>query len=198
MAALQRSQSAPQPLSTLAPLNGENSQQKPLLRTVSHQHMHKTRTESYLKPLVFGGSRALPTSPLSPDQEDPFNLQAFYPPLWRGEGWQWLREETVTEEDEEEAEVEAEDAGGSPAIFVPSEDKATSEVIKGEDKLGILSIGNQYSMEDEGLMSPYKFEDAVDEDSLYRIHCDRRGMAVRGSLMDGFAGFGPVFFGSRS
>jgi len=137
---LKRSKSAPQPIATLITFN--------LPRSHSQQYLQQNAQRK--------GLRGLAVSPTfsRADREDPFSLSGFFPSSFGGleeeEEWNWLREE-----DEEEGyrrSIEplgiAEDAAsvsslpGTPTVmFGHVEDELTREAIKGEDKLGVLSLG---------------------------------------------------------
>ncbi|KAG2159745.1 uncharacterized protein EDB93DRAFT_1052842, partial [Suillus bovinus] len=72
---------------------------------------------------------ATAASPLaSPrDREDPFSLTGFFP---EGEHWEWLRQEQTFE------------PMPGPVVYAPhgAEDETIEETIKGEDKMGVLSV----------------------------------------------------------
>lgn len=112
------------------------------------------------------------------DKGDPFNLSGFFPALRGSKAWSWLRnEDTVPPRDDDEEE---------------------EAIIKGEDKMGVLSlgklmrgftlrgpltekidagqllVGKTEMGEEERLLSPYCSEEAVDHESLYLGLCSRR------------------------
>jgi len=95
------------------------------------------------------------------DKGDPFNLSGFFPAMRGSKAWSWLRnEDTVPPRDDDEEE----------------------DIIKGEDKMGVLSlgqllVGKTEMGEEERLMSPYCSEEAVDHESLYLGLCSRRRLA---------------------
>ncbi|EGO05209.1 hypothetical protein SERLA73DRAFT_174215 [Serpula lacrymans var. lacrymans S7.3] len=138
-------------------------------------------------------------SPLSTprDREDPFNLAGFFPasysasPTTEKERWEWLRQE----EDEYGAKRDAvssvysfsEEGDGSlpttpgPAGFARMEEDKAEEAIKGEDKMGILSLDTYFATKEKNgvyredrLYSPYSDEEAVDHESLYLALSARR------------------------
>jgi len=82
-----------------------------------------------------------------------------------------------TDESEAETEIETENA----AVLKAGE--SARDVIRHEDKLGVLSLKTLlFSMEigdgEERLFSPYSHDEAVDHESLYQLLCSRRGGEV--------------------
>ncbi|EFI28663.1 hypothetical protein CC1G_13689 [Coprinopsis cinerea okayama7 len=183
---LQRSQSAPQPIASLVQTSTSDARRQPLPRTVSHEQVQKHKCPPHMKPLTSTLATG-PASPMNVDQEDPFNLLTFFPPgIGRRDDWHWLRGEALAEEVEEASiDVEGDDGGDSPAIFVPTEDRHMSEAIKGEDKLGILSFGYRDSHNDDDDEDDLDDVEIVDEtgrfepeietwEDLYEAHRRRR------------------------
>ncbi|KAF9462131.1 hypothetical protein BDZ94DRAFT_1262011 [Collybia nuda] len=122
---LQRSKSAPHPISGLTSLP----------RTASF-HYKQAKT-----------GHATPLHTPRIEKEDPFSLSGFFPRIYGNEDeWRWLRDEQQwvgsekvagpTEEEEEEEEEKYR------VIFGQAEsENTTREMIKDEDKLGVLSLG---------------------------------------------------------
>jgi hypothetical protein len=137
-------------------------------------------------------------SPISRlERDDPFNLTSFFPTSRiseEEERWSWLR----TEDEHEITEEPIADENSY-------ENKTAGEVIKSEDKLGVLSLSQLFFWYDVGrslkmlsdtlfaarghedlpmddrLLSPYSDEDVVDVESLYlALHQRRRRDAQRG------------------
>ncbi|KAG6334495.1 hypothetical protein ID866_4590 [Astraeus odoratus] len=93
--------------------------------------------------------------PVSPpggpyEREDPFNLAGFFPPPrfagtpGDGEQWQWLRTEGYARQDET-GSLYSETTSNFPstpgsAVSTWLRDDAAEEAIKGEDKMGVLSL----------------------------------------------------------
>jgi len=137
----------------------------------------------------------------TPDEtEDPFNLAGFFPPssrvtpsLHEGERWEWLRREareTSPTQDELCSVCSFLEEGGDnvdgsllstpgPGVFTRSNEDVAEEVIKRQDKMGVLSLtaifltGNLHAR-GERLYSPYAEEEAVDHESLYLALRKRR------------------------
>ncbi|TFK36817.1 hypothetical protein BDQ12DRAFT_226172 [Crucibulum laeve] len=178
---ISRSKSAPHTIVSMTPSR--------LARSGSHQ---------YLPGENWGQSSRGTKVTTRRERGDPFSLLGFFPVSLTGieseDEWQWLREEERRDEKYE---------GGtsrSQSIFGEKDEKGTGEAIKGEDKLGVLSLG-EYTMvfgqvagDDERLMSPY-WEEAVDEESLYLGLCARRKRHGAETMRsEGGTGFGLLFF----
>lgn len=145
-AALMRSRSAPQPITTLAA--SASSSEKPFIqRSLSHVDVEKdTHAKRRIAAQTTKSRQGPPvSSPSTSTPGDPFNLSGFFPTSLSAIGseekeWQWLREEG--EEGgrrkyqrcggDEEGTVR----GGRSAIF----GEETSDAIKSEDKLGVLAL----------------------------------------------------------
>ncbi|KIK07412.1 hypothetical protein K443DRAFT_673334 [Laccaria amethystina LaAM-08-1] len=113
------------------------------------------------------------------EREDPFSLAGFFPAalVEEEEEWRWLHAEEG--ESSEGDQVRTPSSG----IFGQAEDRNTREAIEGEDKLGVLALG-QWGQSDEvdgpdiGLLSPYR--EVVDEESLYLAVSSQRETAASG------------------
>jgi len=115
------------------------------------------------------------------ERGDPFSLSGFFPSSLGEEKWDWLRGEEKVEK-----KIWAAEEGGSANVLFGESDKLTQEAIKGEDKLGVLSLGGLFNdLEGKLWLSPdgegYRDEDreAVDEDSLWLGLRVRRGKTLR-------------------
>lgn len=115
------------------------------------------------------------------EREDPFSLAGFFPTalVEEEEEWRWLHAE--------EGQSSEGDGGGdrtpSSGIFGQAEDRNTREAIEGEDKLGVLALGQWRRSDgvdgpDIGLLSPYR--EVVDEESLYLAVSSQRETAASG------------------
>lgn len=85
---------------------------------------------------IVASSTPLLSPALRVDRDDPFNLTSFFPTSRISEeedGWNWLRETDYGMEDDELAEF----VGDSSTIHG---DEPAAQVIKNEDKLGVLSL----------------------------------------------------------
>ncbi|KAG2044959.1 hypothetical protein BDR03DRAFT_937610, partial [Suillus americanus] len=112
------------------------------------------------------------------DRKDPFSLTGFFPASSLsspGEHWEWLRQEQTFERVDNE--LQSEDVDGSlrdtpgPVVFARGAVDEIEETIKGEDKMGVLSVLNTiFLTEDE--------ED--DHESLY-LAIGRLGQAAESS-----------------
>lgn len=193
---LVRSRSVPQPLMGMASVSAARPS---IQRSISHMDVRKD-----------SGPRRRGSTELTESKRDggPFNLSGFFPTSLsaiRGEGeeWVWWRgdgEEGKEEEDRERREEEGPLREGWSALFGAE----TSEAIMGEDKLGVLMLGDQVirarawcsilgadrgTIEDVSLfggpaeeseagsgqlLSPYAGDEVVDETSLYLAQRTRR------------------------
>ncbi|KAH7928520.1 hypothetical protein BV22DRAFT_201111 [Leucogyrophana mollusca] len=138
------------------------------------------------------------SSPLATphEREDPFNLAGFFPvshfasPTTEAERWEWLRHEenrsgptrdelgSVCSFSEDEVDGSLPTTPG-PVVFARLEEDEAEEAIKGEDKMGILSLNAIFLARDtqpteDKLYSPYAEGEAVDQDSLYLALSARR------------------------
>jgi len=163
---IKRSQSAPQPVDVLfSPI-------KPSPGTSKQTNFF--RSKSYL--VETSSSLVTPWV----EREDPFSLGGFFPASRRvapeeEDQWKWLHK--VDDEDRADMvsnssfSVDNDDIG-------QLEDKLAEETIKGEDKFGLLSLNNMFTIAesdvDDRLFSPYFEEEAIDNDSLYLSLCARR------------------------
>ncbi|OJA16220.1 hypothetical protein AZE42_00106 [Rhizopogon vesiculosus] len=123
------------------------------------------------------------------DREDPFSLGGFFPsyivsPEREGERWEWLRQEQgslVPPRDELHTIYSLSEGGADgslpatpgPIVFARAAENVIEETIKGEDKMGVLSVINTIfltkdaHLSDDKLYSPYAEDEAVDHESLY-------------------------------
>lgn len=115
------------------------------------------------------------------EREDPFSLAGFFPAalVEEEEEWRWLHAEEG-ELSEGDGSV---DRTPSSGIFGQAEDRNTREAIEGEDKLGVLALGQWRRSDgvdgpDIGLLSPYR--EVVDEESLYLAVSSQRDTAASG------------------
>ncbi|KAF9022951.1 hypothetical protein BDZ89DRAFT_183526 [Hymenopellis radicata] len=141
--------------SKTAPLSLQNSLEvRPTLpRSLSHEHL-ASKAKNTQAEQQDGGARIWAErrkTTAGDEQEDPLNRGpgAF----WTGpsdEEWSWMKEQS------KQADVEL-------------SEETVEDVIRNEDKLGVLSVGGlfKYWSADDHLISPYSDEDAVDMDSLY-------------------------------
>jgi len=168
--ALQRSRSAPHGVPALLPIP------RSLPRASSFQTIQNA--VKTVKTVRLGERTVV-------EREDPFSLSGFFPSSLGEENWSWLR----GEEKVEKKIWTAEEAGMGGVLFGES-DTLTQEAIKGEDKLGVLSLGGLfndlegklwplYNGATEGEGTRDEDREAVDEDSLWRGLCVRRGRALR-------------------
>lgn len=84
------------------------------------------------------------------DREDPFSLAGFFPaytasPRGSGERWEWLLQEQGRDEPHTIYSLSEDDDGPLPAtpgpvVFARAAENVIEETIKGEDKMGVLSI----------------------------------------------------------
>jgi len=163
---IKRSQSAPQPVAavfcpTKADVNDTGARAA------------LARSKSYL---------VQPSAANSPlvEREDPFSLSGFFPASHRtapeDEQWKWLRTEEEAEDDK--VSVSSFSVDDDDSVLGELEDKLAGETIKGEDKLGVLSLVTMFSRTDpdteDRLFSPYIEDEAVDHESLYLSLCARR------------------------
>lgn len=118
---LQRSKSAPHPISGLATS----------LPRVASFHHKQAKTGHVVT--------QLPTPRI--EREDPFSLSGFFPTtLGEEDEWGWLRDEGSDKEEWGGLHGEELEEGG--VIFGHTESgNVTQDAIKDEDKLGILSLG---------------------------------------------------------
>ncbi|KZT05873.1 uncharacterized protein LAESUDRAFT_759773 [Laetiporus sulphureus 93-53] len=137
------------------------------------------------------------TSPYSPrtEREDPFNLTSFFPSqLCFAEGsqeqqWKWLQDcdgdsdSECAEHSRVSSPIAEEFLPPTPpdTSLIGAADEATADIIKHEDKLGILALGefmpsgaaNDPSL-GEQLLSPYAEDGPTDDDGLYYVLCGLR------------------------
>ncbi|TFK77203.1 hypothetical protein BDN72DRAFT_830366 [Pluteus cervinus] len=177
--ALQRSKSAPHPLSSLPTTTTTPAV---LQRSLSSHDIVHSGTGNCIKHVQ------------QTDRRDPFNLSGFFPAMRGGRAWNWLQEEDT---EQGSGDTKLEDSMSSDMA-----DGHVEEIIKHEDKMGVLSLGwvlgkIREDEEDVRLASPYSGDEAVDYDSLYLGLCSRRVDGERAiSTANGKGGFGPVFLGS--
>lgn len=124
------------------------------------------------------------------DREDPFSLAGFFPSYSvsserEGGSWEWLwqeqpwipaRDELHTtyslSEDDDDGSPPATPTPG-PIVFARAAENVIEETIKGEDKMGVLSVLNTIfltkdaHLSEDKLYSPYAEDEAVDHESLY-------------------------------
>lgn len=146
MSSLQRSQSAPSvaPLQPfLAAARGGDTPRAARPRITRH-HTSLALSTDLAGPSA--SARSGYSTPRGERAEDPFSLGGFFPSQLPGndgqaEEWTWLRE---LETDEESDPTPPDDAwladGGLPTLDTTADDEA-GEVIRREDKLGVLSFG---------------------------------------------------------
>ncbi|KAG1749887.1 uncharacterized protein EDB91DRAFT_1110209 [Suillus paluster] len=164
--AMRRSNTAPQPL--------EYHVRPPLARAKStidgfapRLHQSAATASSQYR---FSASLTAASPLASPrDREDPFSLAGFFPasylvsPEREGERWEWLRQEQPERFGDDEVQS-LEDNDGSlprtpgPVIFARAAEYDIEETIKGEDKMGVLSVLNNID---------YGEDEVVDHESLY-------------------------------
>ncbi|KAG2150110.1 hypothetical protein BD769DRAFT_377885 [Suillus cothurnatus] len=114
----------------------------------------------------FSASVATAASPR--DREDPFSLTDFFPASYLsspGEHWEWLRQEQTFEPDEGEPQSEGVDGSlpdmPGPVVFARGAEDEIEETIKGEDKMGVLSVLNTIFLTQDGE------DESVNHESLY-------------------------------
>ncbi|KAG2350253.1 hypothetical protein BDR05DRAFT_869994 [Suillus weaverae] len=126
-------------------------------------------------------SVAAVASPLaSPhDREDPFSLTGFFPasylssPGREGEHWEWLRHEPTFEPANQSEDVDGSLHGTpGPVVFARGAVDEIEETIKGEDKMGVLSVLSKSDLTNQLFMSTIFLtqdgeDEAVDHESLY-------------------------------
>ncbi|KAG2154734.1 hypothetical protein DEU56DRAFT_707800, partial [Suillus clintonianus] len=148
--AMRRSNTAPQPL--------ECQVRPPLARAKSTIDGFIPRLHQPSLPQYRFSVSSTAASPLaSPrDREDPFSLTGFFPalsPARKGEHWEWLRQEQLEPsyghaEDELDSiySLPDDDVDGSlprtpgPVVFARAAEDVIEKTIKGEDKMGVLSV----------------------------------------------------------
>ncbi|KIP12494.1 hypothetical protein PHLGIDRAFT_260121 [Phlebiopsis gigantea 11061_1 CR5-6] len=131
MSSLQRSQSAPS-VAALQPFLAAAR-----VADCPHRTRHHTDLAGPSAPTRSGYS-----TPRGERTEDPFNLGGFFPSQLPGneaqaEEWTWLR---ALETDEERHPTPPDDAYGELPTLDKAEDDEAGEVIRREDKLGVLSF----------------------------------------------------------
>ncbi|KAF8078733.1 hypothetical protein FPV67DRAFT_75145 [Lyophyllum atratum] len=168
--ALQRSKSAPQGIPALLAI-------PPSLPRASSFHTIQKAVNS-VKTVPLAVEVAERTNL---ERGDPFSLSGFFPSSLGEEKWGWLRGDEKAEK-----KIWAAEEGGSGNVLFAESDKLTQEAIKGEDKLGVLSLGRLFNdLEGKLWLSSdnevYRDEDreAVDEDSLWLGLRVRRGKTLR-------------------
>ncbi|KAF5384793.1 hypothetical protein D9615_001425 [Tricholomella constricta] len=173
--ALQRSKSAPHGVPALVPAPTR-------LQRASSFHT----IQQAVKPVKAAHMAAIPERAAA-EREDPFSLSGFFPSSLREDKWGWLRDE----EKVEKKRWTAEDGGHGGVLFGES-DKLTREVIKGEDKMGVLSLGGLLTELEGELRTSYGAamggdgereamdgeREAMDEDSLWLALRLRRGTTL--------------------
>ncbi|KAG1757685.1 hypothetical protein EDB19DRAFT_57259 [Suillus lakei] len=124
----------------------------------------------------FSASVAAASPLASPrDREDPFSLTGFFPasylssPAREEEHWEWLRQEQPEQPAGDELQsiysLTEDDVDGSlprtpgPVVFARAAEDVIEETIKGEDKMGVLSVLNTIFLTKDGHVS----EDRLDE-----------------------------------
>ncbi|KAI0067801.1 hypothetical protein BV25DRAFT_1911679 [Artomyces pyxidatus] len=143
------------------------------------------------------------------EPEDPFSLGSFFPahlftrPSQAEEQeWAWLHHaEEEEEQEQDDSSFEAvEEAASRQTLFSHREEAATGSVIQEEDKLGVLSIFDSFSLEtetytpDDRLYSPYAEDEPCNEESLHLAYGARRagrGPSVKAS--DAGTPYGALF-----
>ncbi|GLB36044.1 hypothetical protein LshimejAT787_0303320 [Lyophyllum shimeji] len=167
--ALQRSKSAPQGIPALLPMP----------RSVPRASSFQT---------IQNAVKTVKTVPLAErtdmEREDPFSLLGFFPSSLGEEKWGWIRGEEKVEK------AWTAEEGESGSVLFGESDKLTQEAIKGEDKLGVLSLGGLFQDLEGKLWSPSSYgvaaereapdedREAVDEDSLWLGLRVRRGKTL--------------------
>ncbi|KAG0708753.1 hypothetical protein DFH29DRAFT_1035415, partial [Suillus ampliporus] len=187
--AMRRSNTAPQPL--------EYQVRPPLARAKStidgftpRSHQTSAPTSSQYR---FSASLTAALPLASPrDGEDPFNLAGFFPapylvsPEREGERWDWLRQEqpgsSFRAVDDELHSIYSDDGSlprtPGPVVFARAAEDVIEETIKGEDKMGVLSVlsksvltnqrcGNTIFFTKDAQDRSYGEDEAVDHESLY-------------------------------
>lgn len=132
---IKRAKSAPQPVEAIFTLTKAN-----INHAVTATRVDLRRTKSHLvQPLATNTSLIPPNSPWV-EREDPFSLAGFFPASHRAvpedEQWKWLRKE----EEEDKASVSSFSVDDEDSVLGELEDELAGETIKGEDKLGVLSL----------------------------------------------------------
>lgn len=142
---LVRSRSAPQPIAGLVPV-ASTSKGTFIQRSASHEDVDN----SYVKRQIAAQTtksrqEAYWPSPSVSSSGDPFNLSGFFPTSLTAIGneeeeWRWLREEGEQKGEQKRARYREDEEGpargGRSMIF----GEETSDTIRGEDKLGVLSL----------------------------------------------------------
>ncbi|KAG1862169.1 hypothetical protein F4604DRAFT_1786311 [Suillus subluteus] len=122
---------------------------------------------------------ATAASPL--DRKDPFSLTGFFPASYLsspGEHWEWLRQEQTFEP--VDSELQSEGVDGSlldtpgPVVFARGAEDEIEQTIKGEDKMGVLSVLNTIFLTEDGE------DESIDHESLY-LAIGRLGQAAESS-----------------
>ncbi|KIJ68562.1 hypothetical protein HYDPIDRAFT_81673 [Hydnomerulius pinastri MD-312] len=193
---LRRSKTAPQPLDEYDTKHATLTRAKSSLNDLSRLHLQQSTT----LPSYGQGSLLKNVSPLGTphEREDPFSLAGFFPPSSRfappfseGERWEWLRHDedryvsprdelrSVYSFTEDEADGSLPPTPGPGVFFARLDEDVAEEAIKGEDKMGVLSLNAIFLARDghareDKLYSPYSEEEAVDHESLYLALSRRR------------------------
>ncbi|KAH8102527.1 hypothetical protein BXZ70DRAFT_787949 [Cristinia sonorae] len=206
--ALPRSKSAPHvpgnnPFSTLA---GASAGQPRIPRHASTLGVSSLSFSSAYETSNRSGTQ----TPRAQRKEDPFSLAGFFPASLSGvyerqeqAEWDWLNYEYEVEESElvgasragtsgvvspssedEEWGLPSTPPGAKSPMFDRSADEVCGETIRREDKLGILSLSNPFSVAGTSvprvpvLLSRYSEDNVLDGDGLYDALCALRAAHV--------------------
>ncbi|KAG1875649.1 hypothetical protein DFJ58DRAFT_757263 [Suillus subalutaceus] len=107
------------------------------------------------------------------DRKDPFSLTDFFPASYLsspGEHWEWLRQEQTFEPG---VDGSLPDTPG-PVMFARGAEDEIEQTIKGEDKMGVLSVLNTIFLTEDGE------DESIDHESLY-LAIGRLGQAAESS-----------------
>ncbi len=140
---LVRSRSAPQPITALSPAASTASTSKGIF--IQRSSSHDDVDNSYVKRQI--AIQTTKSRQEAVSHGDPFHLSGFFPTSLsvignEEEEWRWLREEG--EEKQEGGGQRGDEEGpiGSGRSMIFNEE--TSDTIRGEDKLGVLSLSELY------------------------------------------------------
>jgi hypothetical protein len=129
---IKRSQSAPQPVEAVFSVTKVNTND-----TATRADLR--RTQSYLAQPSATNTPLIPPSPWV-EREDPFSLAGFFPASHRAtpedEQWKWLRRE-----EDDKVSVSSFSVDDEDSVLGELEEELADKTIKGEDKLGVLSLG---------------------------------------------------------